>query len=281
MDFGRLDVCLCVANVTTSREFYEKLGFRKVEGDDSEGWAVVVNGTSRVGLYQKPHMTDMFCLNFRGANIGNLASALGAKGFHLESEPTIRPDGSGSIHLRDPDGHLIFLDTSPSELKAYASDKNADESPSVIVTRTTSESAGFTNLVGELTKFLAVLNGEQDSFYAQHNKSDGIPTVVVAYIDNQAVGCGAFRWVKDEVVEIKRMYVDPAYRGKGVGGYVLKELEIWAKELGAKRSILETSRRLGAAVHLYHKSRYQVIANYGPYVGVEDSVCFSKDLQSA
>jgi GNAT superfamily N-acetyltransferase len=226
-------------------------------------------------------MSDPFCLNFRGANIGQLALALDAMGVPLESEPTIRPDGSGSIQLRDPDDHLIFLDTSPSELTAYVSDNKAEESPSVFVTRTTSESAGFTNLVEELTKFLAVLNGEQDSFYAKHNKSDGISTVVVAYIDNQAVGCGAFRWVEEGTVEIKRMYVDPAYRGKGVGGYVLRELEVWAKEHGAKRSILETSKRLGAAVHLYQKSGYQVIANYDPYVGVEDSVCFSKNLQSA
>lgn len=146
--------------------------------------------------------------------------------------------------------------------------------------RTTSDDPDFKRLAAELTAFLAELNGEANDFYAPHNKSDGIPTVVVAYADAQAVGCGAFRTVDEKVVEVKRMYVDPSSRGQGIGAAVLSELEKWSFELGAQRAILETSRRLESAVRLYERSGYRRIDNYEPYVGVEDSVCFEKRLNA-
>lgn len=145
----------------------------------------------------------------------------------------------------------------------------------MVLKRTTSDDPDFRGLAARLTVFLAELNGEANDFYIQHNKSDGIPTVVVAYIDAQPVGCGAFRTVNDDVVEIKRMFVDPTLRGKGVGASILSELEVWASEMGATRAILETSRRLEPAVRLYQRS-YDRIDNYEPYVGIEDSVCFEK-----
>ncbi|AIE84553.1 GNAT family N-acetyltransferase [Fimbriimonas ginsengisoli] len=148
----------------------------------------------------------------------------------------------------------------------------------VTTKRTDSGDPGFQSLVERLTRFLSVLNGENDAFYTQHNKTDNLPTVVVAYAGAEPVGCGAFRWVRDGVVEIKRMYVDPDHRGRGVGAQVLRELEAWAAEAGASTAILETSKRLQSAVRLYQRSGYRVIENYGPYVGVHDSVCMEKIL---
>lgn len=119
MDLGWLDVCLTVKDVRVSRDFYEKLGFRRVEGTDDEGWAVVVNGESRLGLYEPQHgdVENGFTLNFRGGNIGELVAAIQAEGLSLEGEPKPREDGSGSANLRDPDGYKIFFDSSPGETK--------------------------------------------------------------------------------------------------------------------------------------------------------------------
>ena len=146
------------------------------------------------------------------------------------------------------------------------------------IERTHSENSDFQKLAAELSAFLSILNGEQDSFYAANNKVDGIPTVVVAYEDDRPVGCGAFRARDVGGVEIKRMFVLPELRGQSIGGQILAELEQWAIELGHVAAVLETSKRLISALRLYTRSGYHVIPNYPPYEAVEDSVCMAKSL---
>ena len=117
MELGWLDVCLRVENVRISRTFYQELGFRRVEGEDEEGWAVVVNGEARLGLFEPKYMSQQVTLNFRGGDVGAITSELSRRGFEFVEEPKSSPDGSGSAVLRDPDGHTIFFDTAPGETK--------------------------------------------------------------------------------------------------------------------------------------------------------------------
>ncbi|MBO0933406.1 GNAT family N-acetyltransferase [Fibrella aquatilis] len=147
------------------------------------------------------------------------------------------------------------------------------------LTRTSSENAHFQQLVAKLDAYLAEINGDDHAFYNQFNSIAALQHAVVAYDDgNIPVGCGALKQVDPESVEIKRMYVDPAERGRGVGGALLAELEAWASELGFRVCVLETSVKLPAAVHLYTKHGYQRTPNYGQYIGMPDSVCFRKYL---
>jgi GNAT superfamily N-acetyltransferase len=74
------------------------------------------------------------------------------------------------------------------------------------------------------------------------------------------------------------MFVLPEYRGKGIAGAVLAELETWAADLGYARCILETGQMQPEAIRLYLKSGYAIIPNYGQYAGVENSVCMEKIL---
>ena len=148
----------------------------------------------------------------------------------------------------------------------------------ILIQRTDSSDSHFIALTDRLNEFLAVLNGEKHAFYSQYNRQDSLSTVVVAFRDDEPIGCGAFRSVDHETVEIKRMFVSPDVRGNGFGAQVLRELEIWAAEHGYSKAILETSRRLEPAVRLYSRSEYAVIPNYGPYVDVTDSVCMAKRL---
>ena len=74
------------------------------------------------------------------------------------------------------------------------------------------------------------------------------------------------------------MYIDESHRGNGYGGIIIEGLEKWAKELGAKMCILETGIRQTGAIRLYQKNGYCEINNYGQYAGVEESICFQKEI---
>lgn len=144
--------------------------------------------------------------------------------------------------------------------------------------RTNSEDLDFQKLVAELDKDLAIRDGEEHGFYAQFNKIAAIKYVVVIYEQGNPVGCGAIKEYQPNIMEIKRMYVLPDKRGRGIASIVLKELEKWAKELGYQRCILETGLKQPEAIALYQKNDFQIIKNYGQYEGVENSVCFEKVL---
>lgn len=144
--------------------------------------------------------------------------------------------------------------------------------------RTDSDNVDFRELVALLDADLAIRDGAEHSFYAQYNKIDKIREVVVAYENEKAVGCGAFKEYEPQTAEIKRMYVREDMRGKGIAGKVLNELESWAKELNFSECILETGLKQPEAIRLYRKSGYQTIPNYGQYAGVENSVCMRKSL---
>lgn len=148
----------------------------------------------------------------------------------------------------------------------------------ITVKRSNSDNKDFKKLVLELDKDLAVRNGESDSFFKQFNKIDHINNVVIAFEDNKAVGCGAFKEFNGLTVEIKRMFVSSDMRGKGVATAVLNDLEKWAKESGYEKCVLETGDKMPEAIGLYKKSGYNVIKNYGPYKYVESSICFEKKL---
>ena len=148
----------------------------------------------------------------------------------------------------------------------------------ISITRTHSDNIHFQQLVKELDKDLAIRDGDEHAFYAQFNKTDKIKQAIVAYDGEQAVGCGAIRAFDDGSMEIKRMWVEPSHRGKGIASLMLKELEAWTRELGFPICILETGNKQLEAIELYKKNKYTIIENYGPYIGVINSVCFKKLL---
>ena len=144
--------------------------------------------------------------------------------------------------------------------------------------RTTSEDPDFRTLVQLLDRELAERDGADSTFYAQFNKLDLIRHVVMAYAGDEPAGCGAFKEYAPDLVEIKRMFVQPAQRQRGVARAVLAELERWANELGYAGCVLETGRRQPEAIALYQRCGYALTPNYGQYVGVNNSVCMRKEL---
>lgn len=144
--------------------------------------------------------------------------------------------------------------------------------------RTDSDNSDFQELVMLLDADLQIRDGAEHGFYAQFNKIANIRNVVVFYIDQKPVGCGAFKEYDQNSVEIKRMFVRPEYRNQGLGLAILKELEKWAVELNFSAAILETGKKQPEAITLYQKAGYRIIENFGQYEHVENSVCMTRDL---
>jgi putative acetyltransferase len=147
------------------------------------------------------------------------------------------------------------------------------------LTRTNSENLDFIFLVKKLDAELAERDGADHSFYSQFNKIDKIKHAVIASENGNPVGCGAMKEFTPETMEIKRMYTLAEGRGKGIATSVLTELEKWAAEMNYKKCVLETGRRQPEAIELYKKKGYNLIPNYGQYIGIENSVCFEKILK--
>lgn len=150
----------------------------------------------------------------------------------------------------------------------------------ISIQRTDSENQDFINLVANLDADLSKRDGEDHAFYHQFNGIDKLKHVVVLFDDKHALGCGAIKTFDTSAMEIKRMYVSPNVRGKGVATKILKALEVWALELGYQNCILETGKKQPEAIALYKKNGYQVIPNYGQYHGINNSLCFKKNVSS-
>lgn len=99
----------------------------------------------------------------------------------------------------------------------------------------------------------------------------------VAYDENgNGIACGALKHYDDSTAEIKRMYVMPQFRGRGLSKLILMQLEDYAKELNYQRLILETGLKQPEAMSLYQKFRYKPLKCYGRHANDTDSRCFEK-----
>lgn len=144
--------------------------------------------------------------------------------------------------------------------------------------RTDSDNPDFQSLVVLLDRDLKIRDGDEHEFYAQYNKIDSIKKVVVAFIENEAVGCGAFKPYAENTAEIKRMFVKLEFRGQRIAQNILTELEAWASASGFTICVLETGFMQPEAIRLYERSGYERIPNYGQYAGIENSVCMQKTV---
>lgn len=94
--------------------------------------------------------------------------------------------------------------------------------------------------------------------------------LVAREADGTAVGCGALRELEPGVAELKRMYVIPAARGRGLSRRILAALEAAALERGWTTLRLETGTRQPEAVRLYESAGYRAIPAFGAYVAADD-----------
>ena len=94
----------------------------------------------------------------------------------------------------------------------------------IMLKRTDSKNSEFIALVKKLDAYLKITDGDEHDFYNQFNGIEHLNHVVVASLNNVAVGCGAFKAYNSSSVEIKRMFTSPNTRGKGIASAILKKL---------------------------------------------------------
>lgn len=134
--------------------------------------------------------------------------------------------------------------------------------------------------------FIALVSGldaELEDRYPGLN-ADGPPPVqdmlvaVVAYVDGIAVGCGGLRELEPGIGEIKRMFVLPEARGRGLARRILGLLEERGRTLGYSSLRLGSGVRQPEALALYESSGYSRIPLFGDYEGADVCVCYEKAL---
>ncbi|MEU3571568.1 GNAT family N-acetyltransferase [Kitasatospora sp. NPDC036755] len=111
---------------------------------------------------------------------------------------------------------------------------------------------------------------------------------LIAYLDGRPVACGGWRakqagedGLRDGDAEVKRMFVVPAARGRGLARAVLGRLERTAAQAGRTRFILETGTEQPEAVALYESEGYAAIRKFGIYKDHPQSICLGKELAPA
>ena len=119
----------------------------------------------------------------------------------------------------------------------------------------------------------------QRSKYEKYNQLDKINEAIVVYENDVLVGAGSIRQYDEKNVELKRIYVVPSFRKKGIGTKLVSLLIAWGKELGYQRMLLETGEKLEESVALYKRLGFERIPNYGPYENMPESLCMARNLQ--
>jgi GNAT superfamily N-acetyltransferase len=107
---------------------------------------------------------------------------------------------------------------------------------------------------------------------------DVLVTLLARDEDGTAIGCGALRALEPGVVELKRMWVTPAARGRGVARRLLAALEEDARVRGFAFVRLETGDRQPDAIALYVRAGYVPVPCWGAYAGAAHSCCYQKRL---
>lgn len=114
--------------------------------------------------------------------------------------------------------------------------------------------------------------------FVPYNISASITRVLIAYVDGAAAGCAGLKTYSENEIEIKRLWVDPEYRGNHIAGELMDRIEKRAKYFGYEKAILQTRPQMKEAVNLYKNRGYVLIDNYPPYDKLEGAICFAKTL---
>lgn len=120
MELGSFSVCLRVKSLAASRVFYEKLGFAQVAGDPAQGWIVVRNGTTKIGLFEAHIERTTLTFNPGWSATGeplaaftdvrDLQKTVVERGLVAADASDPAGTGPGYFILNDPDGNPIYVD---------------------------------------------------------------------------------------------------------------------------------------------------------------------------
>lgn len=120
MDLGKMSISLSVADLDRSRAFYEALGFEVTGGDADEGWLMLVNHGSVIGLFHEMFEGNVITFNPGigpdmqpgppAVDVRDVQQALLDAGLELVDEVEPGTTGAGHLTLTDPDGNAVLID---------------------------------------------------------------------------------------------------------------------------------------------------------------------------
>lgn len=120
MELGAFSVSLAVKDIEASKSFYEKLGFTAMGGDQSQGWLILRNGSTAIGLFQGMFEENILTFNpgwdqnakplASFQDVRDIQEALDIQGVSIVTRADASTAGPAHIVLSDPDGNVIMLD---------------------------------------------------------------------------------------------------------------------------------------------------------------------------
>ena len=120
MELGGFSVSLNVADLDASEAFYKNLGFSVYHGEKSQGWLIMKNGETNIGLFQGMFEKNILTFNpgwdqnaqdtENYTDVRELQKQLKASGVELTTEADENSEGPASITMLDPDGNPILID---------------------------------------------------------------------------------------------------------------------------------------------------------------------------
>jgi putative acetyltransferase len=142
------------------------------------------------------------------------------------------------------------------------------------------DSADASGLIAELDALLEPLYPRESRHGYSVAKliAQGVAFFVLR-TDGAPAGCGGVQMFADGYGELKRMYVRPRFRGRGLGRMLLGHLEAYVRGQGAGLVRLETGVHQGAAIRLYERMGYRRIPPFGGYVEDPVSLCYERRVQ--
>ena len=120
MELGNFSVSLAVKDIETSKQFYQKLGFKVFGGEQSQNWLILKNGNHVIGLFQGMFEKNILTFNpgwdsnaqqlKEFTDVRELQRQLKAQGVGMITEADERSTGPASFMIADPDGNTILVD---------------------------------------------------------------------------------------------------------------------------------------------------------------------------
>ena len=120
MELGAFSVSLAVKDIEASKSFYEKLGFTAMGGNQSQGWLILKNGSTVIGLFQGMFEQNILTFNpgwdqsasplASFTDVRDVQKSLDAQGLNITTRADPESTGPAHIILSDPDGNVIMLD---------------------------------------------------------------------------------------------------------------------------------------------------------------------------
>ena len=138
------------------------------------------------------------------------------------------------------------------------------------------ESEDYRRLAGMLDAYYYTLVGPIQDRYAEPNRPENMSGLAVVYENQTPIAIGAWKGLDGQTAEIKRIFVLPSHRRRGVATRLIPALEAHASGAGKRKFILETAKTTDASHKLYLSLGYRMADYYGSPAGEDNCLCFVK-----